>query len=211
MKLSKINQSIALRAFQGLTAIFMTIFIGLYVTGLSLAQAEVRAPGTVMPWMCAEAHETRPRAGGWSINQICMANIVGEVATGQGLKQFVVVHESRVAAGSFFRRQMVYEVTQVQTRHLRVSEVRDLQLLHIGSVSSQGLFQAKMTADYVVGQMRIQSSTRTGRTTARGEVDQRAFRTGSFEHIYHTMSVGHTKSVGHTMSVCHTMSVVHIQ
>jgi hypothetical protein len=155
-----------------------------------LAQAEVKPPGTVLPWMCAEARENNPRMGGWAINQVCMTSIVGQASTGQGLKQFVVVHESRVAAGSFFRRQMVYEITQERTRQLRISEVRDLELLHIGSVSSQGLFQSKMTADYVVGKLRIQTSTRTGRTTARGEIDQRAFRTGEFEHIYHTMSVG---------------------
>ncbi|HRK07077.1 MAG TPA: hypothetical protein PLZ57_04860 [Pseudobdellovibrionaceae bacterium] len=155
-----------------------------------LAQAEVKPPGTVLPWMCAEARETMPRAGGWSINQVCMASIVGQAATGQGLKQFVVVHESRVAAGSFFRRQMVYEITQERTRQLRISEVRNLELLQIGSVSSQGFFQPKMTADHVVGQVRIQTSTRTGRTTASGVIDQRTFRTGEFEHIYHTMSVG---------------------
>ena len=154
------------------------------------ALAEVKAPGTVMENMCADARETNPRAGGWTITRVCTASIVGELAPGQGLKQYVVVSESRVASRVAYHRQMVYEVTAEQISKTRGGQIHKMDLLHIGSVGAQGLFEAKMTADYVVGEIRIRTSARTGRTSARGLVDQRSFQAGDFEAIFHTMSIG---------------------
>lgn len=149
------------------------------------AQAIVPSPNQVVESECGAAKETSPRAGGMSIVQICQAVLMVGAPSGDPLPQRVmVVHQSSVTRRGVVKRISVWQVSVVDvTTTRRGTQNEKVELLEMGTVDSYGIFQPKLSADFVTGKLSV--SSKNGETkTMRGEIDGVKVRASSFTWIF---------------------------
>lgn len=170
------------------------LFSGAVLAGLMsvpVAQAIVPSNNQVVESECGAAKETNPRAGGMSIVQICQAVLmvgtptVADVPSVDPLPQRVmVVHQSSVTGRGVVKRVSVWQVAVVEvTTTRRGTQNEKVELLEMGTVDSNGIFQPKLSADYVTGKLSV--SSKNGETkTMRGEIDGVKVRASKFEWIF---------------------------
>jgi hypothetical protein len=165
------------------------VFVGLMAA--PAAQAIVPSPNQVVESECGAAKETSPRAGGMTIVKICQAVLmvgtpaVADMPSVDPLPQRVmVVHQSSVTGRGVVKRVSVWQVSVVDvttTRHGTQNE--KVELLEMGTVDSYGIYQPKLSADYVTGKLSV--SSKNGETkTIRGEIDGVKVRASKFEWIF---------------------------
>jgi hypothetical protein len=172
------------------------LFSAALVAGLMAgpaAQAIVPSINQVVESECGAAKETAPRAGGMSIVQICQAVLmvgaptvleIGAPAADPLPQRVMVVHQSSVTGRGVVKRVSVWQVSVVDvTTTRRGTQNEKVELLEMGTVDSYGIYQPKLSADYVTGKLSV--SSKNGETkTIRGEIDGVKVRASKFEWIF---------------------------
>jgi hypothetical protein len=169
------------------------LFSAALVAGLMAgpaAQAIVPSINQVVESECGAAKETAPRAGGMSIVQICQAVLmvgaptVADVPADPLPQRVMVVHQSSVTGRGVVKSVSVWQVSVVDVTMTRGGTQNEkVELLEMGTVDSYGIFQPKLSADYVTGKLSV--SSKNGETkTMRGEIDGVKVRASSFTWIF---------------------------
>lgn len=159
----------------------MKLLLSLAAMFAVVAQAEVKPVGTVLNSQCGEAVESPARAGGFKMNRICKASVVGQKT------EYIAVEESIVSRRGMQSQTTLWEITggveNATTAVLTVTES--------GYKDGTGLYQPKVATSMVTGKITVKlqpGTTVYGEMT--GELGGRKFTAGGFEGLFHTQSAG---------------------
>ena len=143
----------------------------------SVAQAEVKRLGTVVPTQCADVTMENPRVGGFVVTQICDVNIVGKDG------KYLASTESRASGPSLETITVIWSVKDAR----RLGQARELQLVESGGMGEDGQYFDKVARSFVTGTVQVKFNRTGGFESMTGNLDEREFSAKNFYTVLTTM------------------------